>query len=446
MIPPVKSLFFFDPVAIILLTLILYIGICVGSFSFRYMKGDKRYRIFFFYLSVLIISVGIMACADHLLLFFVGWCVSNFLLVRLMIHKSTWEAAKHSGRLASKNYLFGAICVASSFFILHFKTGETSIKALMQHNFDSSLIILPLILLLIGGMTQSAIWPFHRWLVSSLNSPTPVSAIMHAGLVNGGGFLITRFAPLYLDHPNFLTFIFLIGIISAITGTFYKLLQNNIKQMLACSTIGQMGFMLAQCGLGLFPAAIAHLITHGMFKAYLFLASGGAAQEKRYKTCYPPKTLLFLSCLACGLLGTYCFCIASGKFLFPQDTTLVLTVIVFLTASQSALSILTLQTRFRVLGALIVTSTICIAYGLIMSLITNVMHPMLLMKPQPLNFIHIAAIVLLILSWTSTLFFKNFSKTKWVQPWLMRGYVTALNKSQPHPKTITSHRNHYNYL
>ena len=446
MLQSIKSLFNFDPVAMLMLTLILFIGICVASFSCRYMKGDARYKIFFFHLSLLIISTAIMGCADHLLLFFGGWCVSNFLLIKLMIHKSSWKAARYSGLLAAKNYLLGAVCVGSALVILNFATDETSIQALIQHPFQSPMILPTLLLLLMGGMTQSAIWPFHRWLISSLNSPTPVSALMHAGLVNGGGFLLARFAPLYLEQPTILNVIFLIGITSAITGTLYKLLQNNIKQMLAFSTMGQMGFMIAQCGLGLFPAAIAHLTTHGMFKAYLFLASGSAAQEKRYKTPYPPKASLLISCLICGLFGSYCFAITSGKLWLSQDTTLILTVIVFLTASQSAFSILSVKTKFRVPIAFIVTSLLCLAYGSIMSLMIKIMEPALLMKPQPLNFLHIAAIILLIISWLSLPFFPNILKITPLQSWIRRGYVAALNKSQPHPKTVTSCRNHYKYL
>lgn len=442
----VKLLFHFDSIAMIIILLTIFIGICVGSFSFRYMKGDTRYRIFFFYLSLLITSIGIMASADHLALFFGGWCVSNLLLVKLIIHKSSWKAAKNSGLLAAKNYLFGAVCVGSALVMLNLATGETSIKRLINHNFEDSIIIPALLLLLIGGMTQSAIWPFHRWLVSSLNSPTPVSAIMHAGLVNGGGFILARFAPLYLEHSFVLNLIFIVGIATALIGTFWKLLQNDVKRMLACSTMGQMGFMLVQCGLGLFPAAIAHLVTHGMFKAYLFLGSGSAAQEKKYNLSEPPKIRAFCSSLICGLLGSYCFSLASGKLWLAKDTTLVLMVIAFLTASQSALPILSIKMRFRTPIAIFVTSTISLAYGSIMSLIMKVMEPMGLMKPQTLNGLHLTGILLLILSWASILFFRNSSKIPLLQPWIMRGYVVALNASQPHPQTITTHRNQYKYL
>lgn len=447
MILSAKSLFYFDPIALIMLTLIVFIGVCVGSFSLRYMKGDARYGVFFVYLSLLIVSTGIMACADHLLLFFIGWCVSNFFLVRLMIHKPSWQAARNSGLLAAKNYGFGALCIATAFLILNFETGETSIRALLQYKFKNAVIVPTLLILLIGGMTQSAIWPFHRWLASSLNSPTPVSAIMHAGLINGAGFLMARFAPLYLNHSNILVLVFVIGIATAMIGTFFKLMQNNVKQMLAFSTMGQMGFMLAQCGLGLFPAAIAHLTTHGMFKAYLFLASGSAAQEKRHATSYPPKASLFLGCLICGVIGSYLFSVSSGKPWISQDTSLVLMVIVFLTASQSALSILSLpKMRFRIPVAVSITSLLCLMYGSMMSLMIKIMHPTLLMQPQPLNVFHILATSLLIIGWLSILFFKNLSSIKALEPWIRRGYVLALNKSQPHPTTVTSYRKDYKYL
>ncbi len=442
----VKSLFNFDSIAMVMLPLIVFIGACIGSFSFRYMKGDTRYRMFFLYLLILLVSIGLLVCSDHIFLFLTAWLLSNSLLIRLMIHKPNWKAAKNSGMLAAKNYLFGALCITGAFLLLYLETGETSITALTQQKFKDSTIAPILLLLLIGGMTQSAIWPFHRWLVSSLNSPTPISAVMHAGLVNGGGFLIARFAPLYFNTSYFLDIMLLIGIITAIMGTFWKLLQNDIKRTLAFSTMGQMGFMLAQCGLGLFPAALAHLVTHGMFKAYLFLASGSAAQEIRYKTNYPPKAFLFISSLASGFLASYCFSIASGKPWFVQNTTMVLTAIVFLTASQTTLSVLSSEIRFRFPIAFITSSTLSIAYGSIVALITKGMEPAFLNRPQPLNYFHIGSIALLTLSWISLLFFENIRKINPLQKWISKVYVTALNKSQPHPETITTYRNYYKYL
>jgi len=439
------TLFHFDALAILMIALVAFISLCVGSFAYRYMKGDTQYRAFFLQLTLLVGSLVVMVSADHLALLLGAWCVSNLLLVRLMIHKSVWRAAKEAGMLAANNYVIGASSIAAAFGLLHHVTDESSIQALIHQPIDSPFILPALLLILIGAMTQSAIWPFHKWLISSLNSPTPVSAIMHAGLVNGGGFLLARFAPLYFDYSMLLTPIFVIGLVTAMLGTLWMLMQSDVKRMLACSTMGQMGFMLTQCGLGLFPAAIAHLIWHGMFKAYLFLASGSAAQEKRFDLGYPPKPLIFFLALICGVTGSLGFAITSGKSWFAGDTTLVLMVVSFLTASQFALPMLHEKKLQHLLLALIATGVIGLAYGGSVHLIAWVMEPMGLMQPQPLNGFHIAGIAGLTLAWLSILFIRNDQKTDEPPAWMLKNYVTALNASQPHVNTITAYRNSYQY-
>lgn len=434
-----------DSLALVIIGLVVFIAVCVGSFASRYLQGDTRYRAFFVQLVLLVISVAAMVSADHMAILFATWCISNVLLVRLMIHKASWKAAKASGLLATKTYLLGAMCVAAAFIILYKLTGETSIQALYQHA-ESNFTLIALMLLLIGAMTQSAIWPFHRWLISSLNSPTPVSAIMHAGLVNGGGFLLARFAPLYLNHSYLLTMIFVIGIVTALLGTLWKLMQSDVKRMLACSTMGQMGFMLAQCGLGLFPAAIAHLIWHGMFKAYLFLASGSVAQEKRLDLHYPPSLLTFACALICGLVASLSFGLSSGKTWLEGDTTLVLMVVAFLAATQFAIPLLRRKTLSNFPGVLTATVLTATFYGASVHLVTWWMEPLQLMKPQALNGFHIAGIVALISVWLCMLFMRNHKKARLLPTWILKGYVTALNASQPHPDTVTAHRNHYQYL
>jgi NAD(P)H-quinone oxidoreductase subunit 5 len=440
------SLFHLDALAIIVIALVAFIGMCVGSFAYRYMRGDSRYRLFLMQLSLLIISVLIMVSANHLLVLFSAWCVSNILLILLMIHKSNWQAAKASGILAAKYYLLSAACIAAAFAIFYYENNQTSIKTLNQQHTQSIFMIIALGLLLIGAMIQSAIFPFHRWLTSSLNSPTPVSAIMHAGLINGGGFILARFAPLYLEHPNLLTIVFVIGISTALIGTLWKLIQTDIKRMLACSTMAQMGFMLAQCGLGLFPAAVAHLVWHGMFKAYLFLASGSAAQEKRFNLDYPPNPFLFISALFCGLLGSFGFAFASGKSWLATDTTLVLMIVSFISAAQFSLPMLGNKTLKNLPFSLIATTFAGLVYGTSVRLFVWAMEPMQVMQPQVLNGYHIASIIAITLAWLSILFIGN-SERKYKPPtWLLKGYVTALNASQPDPSTVTAHRNQYKYL
>lgn len=434
-----------DAFAMIMLVLVIFIGVCVFSFASRYMRGDTKYHLFCIRLILLIFSVSVTISADNLIILFFSWCLSNTLLVFLMIHKSNWKAARASGMIALKNYLLGALCLGTAFTIFYLVTGEKNVKAILNHDAESIPILLSLILMLIGAMTQSAIWPFHRWLNSSLNSPTPVSAIMHAGLVNGGGLILVRFAPLYLQYPSLLTVIFIIGITTALIGILWKLMQSDVKRMLAASTMGQMGFMLAQCGLGLFPAAVAHLVWHGMFKSYLFLASGSAAQEKRFDLGYPPNFFTFICALLCGVVGSIGFGYASGKSWLANDSTLVLMVVSLLASTQLVIPIMRDKSKKVLLLALVSTLLAGLAYGGSVQLITGTMKSMNLMVPQPLNVFHIIGIIALTSTWIWILFIRNQDRAAYFSQFALKYYVAALNSSQPHASTITAYRNHYKY-
>jgi len=435
------SLFNVDALSLIMVCLVGFVSLTVASFATRYMKGDTHYKTFFIQLLLIVSSVTVMVCADNLWLLLAAFGISNLLLVRLMIHKAGWKAAKASGLLAAKTYLFGFACITIAFMLFYDATGQSSIWAIINAHSNRDAVSIGLCFLLVGAMTQSAIYPFHKWLISSLNSPSPVSAIMHAGLVNGGGFLLARFAPLYVNTPRLLGVIFLAGLATALLGTLWKLMQHDVKRMLACSTMAQMGFMVAQCGLGLFPAAVAHLCWHGLFKAYLFLASGGAAQEKRLDPGYPPRFSHFLLALTGGIAGAFGFCLASGKTGFAADTHLVLIAIAFIAGTQFALTLLRQKDMIWLPLILIVTFIIGNIYGLNVLLVEQLLAPLHLMQPQPLNLLHIVAISALASVWLGILFFRHHKPE-----WLHRFYVLALNASQPHTNTITAYRNHYRYV
>jgi NAD(P)H-quinone oxidoreductase subunit 5 len=430
--------FKFDSLALIMIFLVGFIGAIVAKFAINYLKGDRNYRRFFILFFCLITNIILMVTADHLLIFISAWGLGNLILVKLMIHKSAWRAATESGLLTAKTYLIGLCSISIAFILLYIATGgETSIEVINQHKNDSPLMLIALMLILVAAMTQSAIWPFHKWLISSLNSPLPVSAIMHAGLVNGGGFLIVRFAPLYLNHYMILNIIFIFGLITAIVGTLWKLIQSDIKRMLACSTMAQMGFMMIQCGLGLFSAAIAHIILHGMFKSYLFLSSGSAAREKRLDLHYPPNIKSFICALFCGALGSYIFALVSHKTWLAPDTNFVLISIAFIASTSLALSIMKNNLLITLPCALLSTSFAGAIYGFNIFAVEFILVTLDLFQSQPLNIFHIIGLAILALSWLAMIFAINIPAGL---------YVSALNSSQPHPKTITTHRNYYQYL
>lgn len=440
----IKHFFHVDALSMVIMGLVAFVSISIGSFSIRYMKGDRRHKSFFINLSALVLGVFLMVSSDHILLFLFSWIGSNVLLSRLMLHKKDWEAARQSSILALKNFALGFLFLGAALLVLYVVTGETSIQAILVKSIETKWIITSSVLLLLAAMTQSALWPFHKWLTSSLNSPTPVSAIMHAGLVNGGGFLLARFAPLLVTQPIVLNIIFVVGIITALMGTLWKLMQSDIKRMLASSTMGQMGFMIAQCGLGLFPAAVAHLCWHGLFKAYLFLASGSAAKEKRLDLDYPPSFKHFSLALLCGALAAYMFTIASGKQLWVLDTTLFLTLLAMIAGAQFALPILRGNGKTKILLAVVTTSIMGSFYGLSVHLIEEALAPLAIFVPQPINILHFTAAILLTGSWLAMLFIRPNHQNAHPN-WALKYYVQMLNASQPHPKTITAHRNKYKF-
>lgn len=449
MIDSFLNLFFHqDPFRQLIIGLVLFIGLCVCRFAYQYMKGDLRYTSFFIEIILLILSISIMVTTDNLIVFFVTWCLNNATLVKLMIHKSSWNAAKYSGIIASKNYFLGTISLSIAFLIVYKLSGTISIDKIItyKNQDDSPFLFVALILIITSAMTQSAIWPFHRWLINSLNSPTPVSAIMHAGLINAGGFLLIRFSPLYLQQPALLNVIFLFGFISMILGTLWKLIQSDIKRMLACSTMAQMGFMFVQCGIGLFAAAIAHLIWHGIFKAYLFLASGGVIQEKRFDLKYPANKFSFICALICGFIGSIVFGYITEKSWFTGDSSLVLMTVALITITQFSITFLRVKPIPKLPIALVISSTLGALYGLNVQLVAYLLEPLNLNESQPLNTFHIIAILILMITWLFMLFFRHFTIfEKRGKNIFLKTYVSSLNASQPLSSTITAHRNEYEY-
>lgn len=440
-----KNLFYVDNLSVVMMILIGFVTICIASFSSRYLNGDSNKAGFYRNLVIMVIAIFIMINANNLILMLFAWAMSYGFLTRLMLHKKKWEAARQSYLLTLRHLGLGFVFLSAAYLILFLVTGEISIQAIVHTKKQTPLLTISTLLILLAGVAHSALWPFHRWLTSSLNSPTPVSAIMHAGLVNAGGFLMARFAPLLEAQSFILHLTFLLGIFTALLGTLWKLMQSDIKRTLACSTMGQMGFMIAQCGLGLFPAALAHLCYHGLYKAYLFLGSGATAQEKRLDLDYPPSPKHVFMAILCGLSGAYFFSFVSGKSLFSGDTTLFLIALVVIAATQFALTIIRSgfsATKF--LLALVMTSIMGGFYGLSVDLVEYALAPLDISRPQPLNMLHLLCFASLAASWLAILFSRRPIK-KALPHWMLSAYVRMLNASQPQPKTVTAHRNHYQF-
>ena len=440
-------LFTFDPLALIVGTLIFLVTLVTLGYAGRYMAGDHNYQRFLINIILTGASALAMVFSNHIVVLFVFWCLANILLVRLMIHKATWQAARNAGMQALSIFGVGFITLAGGLALLYQASGSFYLSEILRNYQVTSSLVgqIALTLILVTAFAQSAAWPFHRWLLSSLNSPTPVSALMHAGLVNGGGFLLIRLAPLYLDHQNLLTIIFIVGLVSAVIGTFWKLLQTDIKRMLACSTMSQMGFMLMQCGMGFFAAALSHLVWHGLFKAYLFLNVGSVVEEKREKDQFrriAPSQFL-VSCLI-GIAGAYGFSLIAGTPMIAADTTVIMTAMAYMAATQLACRVLTeVKSAAAIPLGCVVSFGSGLLYGCNIRLIEMLVGSQSLFVPQPLNLIYMAGLATLGAVWlTMNLNLINPIQSSDVWKSL---YVRGLNASQPHPATITAIRTSYKF-
>lgn len=436
-----------DGLSLLMSTLVFFVSFIVHQYSRRYMAGDRCYRHYFLKLTAITSSLIATVFADNLILFWCGWIVSNLLLISLMVHKGEWSAAKFSGVLTLMILGSGSLLLFICFFLMYQSVGSFSITVIIAHGAQISTIVLTSILALLGltALIQSAQWPFHRWLTSSLNSPTPVSALMHAGLVNGGGFLLVLFSPLFLKDVRLLDVLFVTGAISALLGTFWKLLQSDIKRMLAHSTMAQMGYMMMQCGLGLFPAAIAHICWHGLFKAYLFLNAGSALNAKKEKMISPRLSMLIviISCLI-GLSGALSFGLMSEKPLFSLQPTTFLIGFAFISGTQLAYTLFSQGSLSkRIFPVLVLVSLTGGFYGESIHLVESFFPSYAVQALAPLSFIHWIVFTLFFSLWLCTSL-SLWSRLLHTRLW-RRLYVSALNGSQPHPRTITAIRKTYHF-
>ncbi|MEM1283613.1 MAG: proton-conducting transporter membrane subunit, partial [Chlamydiota bacterium] len=395
------QLFYFDFLALCMTGLVLFLGLNIVVFSTRYMQGDTTYRSYFLRLLCLVVSLVFMVSSNHLIVFFLAWLISNFLMSRLMIHKSSWQAASYSGTIALKNFFIGLFFLGTAFVILYLKTGTLSISSICQTTEQTPLIRVSLSLLLLAAMTQSAIWPFHRWLMSSLNSPTPVSAIMHAGIVNGGGFILLRFGTLFANDQMMLQIIFIIGVLTSVVFTTCKLMQHDIKRSLAASTIAQMGFMFAQFGLGLYSVTLAHIILHGLYKSFLFLNSGSSVYQKHYQSTHeassPTRVLLSSLCAAITLI---IFCLTKQQQIFPSNAHLIPQLILTITSFQLAFGLLSQKFKGKeLLSASLICSFTGFYYGSLLFFIENVYGLTFGTGAQTLNAIYLSGTAILVISW-----------------------------------------------
>lgn len=289
------TLLLLDPLSTLMSVVITAISLVVHVYSLRYMAEEPRYAHFFMLLDLMTAALVLMVTAGDLVLLLAAWHIIGVLLYFLLGFETRSRSAQRYALWTFLTYRLGDLPMVLAAALLYHAYGTTSLQLLFQRvAVDPSMTFhgVPVALgsaalITLSAFARSAQFLLHTWLPYTMEGPTPVSALMHAGIVNAGAFIINRFAPLFIDAGPVLHWAFVVGLVTAITGSMLMLIQNDIKKSLGYSTMGQMGFMIMECGVGAFPLAIFHLIAHGLFKGTLFLSSGGVIGSARHSDNVP---------------------------------------------------------------------------------------------------------------------------------------------------------------
>lgn len=419
-------------------TVVTFFSALVGSFAVTYLNGARYHSKFMILCLGFTFSVMLLVASEHLILLLGSWLAMGIFMSRLIGVHSSWGEAREASKFTQKYFFTGSFFLSLGVLLLAFYSNEFTLTGLtgVVATLPYYIVLLAALCIIMAAIVQSAIYPFHRWLLSAMTSPTPASALMHAGFVNGAGILLALFATL-LFSANVLTILFIIGGLTAIIAQFAKLLQVNVKQKLACSTMAQMGFMIMQCGLGFFNAAVVHLILHGFYKAYLFLASGEevAASKPQQPPTITIKTAQAIIVLVAGLLGAFLFMTWTGKQL-TLDSSIFLTLIVAITVGQATYNVVR-EGQLSFLQRSVLAPVLFIAgiglYALMYNGVTLLMAEMpMVANPIPLTDVQVIFGIIFLLG-----FFMMKLGTYRKIPWL---YVKLLNLSQPHKTTILRYK------
>jgi len=270
---PAKLALLIDPLSALMLMLVSFLGIVVTRYAINYLEGDPGQARFSGWLVLTLISVMTLVTSSNLLMFTAAWIATSLSLHQLLTFYRERPAALVAAR---KKFIISRLadaCMITALVLVWRSHGTWEFHELFANpgGPHSGLVAGCLVA---AAMLKSAQFPFHSWLPDTLETPTPVSALMHAGIINAGGFLIVRLSPLVTQSPTALNTLALLGAFTALFASVIMMTQTSIKKSLAWSTVAQMGFMMLQCGLGAFALAMLHIVAHSLYKAHAFLSSG----------------------------------------------------------------------------------------------------------------------------------------------------------------------------
>ncbi|MEW6003893.1 MAG: NADH-quinone oxidoreductase subunit L [Stygiobacter sp.] len=314
----IKFAYLVDQLSLTMGLIVTGVGFLIHIYSIGYMHGDKGYWRFFSYLNLFIFAMMNLILGDNFLVLFLGWegvGLCSYLLIGFWYDRNfekgtTSQAAKKAfvvNRIGDFGFLLGMFLIYSTFDSLNFK--EVFAKATTFPVTETTFSLIALFLF-IGATGKSAQIPLFVWLPDAMAGPTPVSALIHAAtMVTAGVYMVSRASILFASAPSIMIVVAVIGLLTALMAASIGLVQNDIKKVLAYSTVSQLGYMFLAAGVGAFSASIFHVMTHAFFKALLFLGAGsvihGMHEEQNIQNYgglkkYMPKTYItfFIATLA----------------------------------------------------------------------------------------------------------------------------------------------------
>ena len=284
--PEIRFEFLLDGLSGTMMLLVTGLGLVIQIFSTSYMSGDPRYVKYFVYFNFFVFSMLLLVMSANFLVMFFGWelvGLSSYLLISFWSEKK--EAAKAGNkafvlnRIGDFGFLIALTMILNTYDTFSFKTVFATTLINQPQNLD-----LIVVFLMIGAFGKSAQFPLFSWLPDAMEGPTPASALIHAAtMVTAGVFMLVRISPLLQFSELSSILIISIGLLTALISAFAAINQDDIKKVLAYSTISQLGFMFIAIGSGAYVAAIFHLVTHAFFKALLFLGAGAVIHEMHHE-------------------------------------------------------------------------------------------------------------------------------------------------------------------
>ena len=292
----------------VLALLVQLLGTVIGAFSSRYMEGEPSQHRYTAALAGVLASVHLLLLADHWVVLIAAWALVGVALQQLLCFypdRPFALLAAHKKRIADRladALLIGAAVLAWG------AVGSGSFADLWAHIWQegmSTALHASAVCLVLAVILRTALLPVHGWLIQVMEAPTPVSALLHAGVVNLGGFVLIRFVPMLEQATPARALLITFGLATAVLAGLVMLTRISIKVRLAWSTVAQMGFMLLECGLGLYTLAALHLIGHSLYKAHAFLSASTVVRETRLQflrgaTAPAPFSLLIAPAMAVG--------------------------------------------------------------------------------------------------------------------------------------------------